>query len=407
MRVLVAAFACDPGRGSEPGVGWAVAAGAAGAGHDVVVVTQPRNRGPIEAARRDDPALAARLGAVYVGLPGPLMAAWDRRGGLRGLQLYNMAWQLALWRAGRRLHRERPFDVAHHVTLSTDWVPSGLAWVPGLPLVWGPLGGGERVPRPCRAWLGTRGRLREALRRSTADPLRVLLGRRAGRRAALLVAQNPDEARRWRGVATPVVVRPNVFLETGGGTAAPAPDRAGRRPRAVFAGRLLAWKGIRLALATMTRPEVADWELHVYGDGSERRSAERIVRRHGLAGRVVLHGSRPRDEVRAAMAAADALLYPSMREAAGWVVAEALEAGCPVVCLDVGGPPVLLAGTGRAVPPGGAMPGDLARALVEVAAGPRTVVRWERAAVPGLLADWYGAALGTGVPAGDGSLHAR
>ena len=39
--------------------------------------------------------------------------------------------------------------------------------------------------------------------------------------------------------------------------------------------------------------------------------------------------------------AADVLLFPSLREEAGWVVVEALAAGIPVICLDRGGPPVL------------------------------------------------------------------
>jgi glycosyltransferase involved in cell wall biosynthesis len=38
---------------------------------------------------------------------------------------------------------------------------------------------------------------------------------------------------------------------------------------------------------------------------------------------------------------ADVLLFPSLREEAGWIVVEALASGIPVVCLDRGGPPVL------------------------------------------------------------------
>jgi glycosyltransferase involved in cell wall biosynthesis len=38
---------------------------------------------------------------------------------------------------------------------------------------------------------------------------------------------------------------------------------------------------------------------------------------------------------------ADVLLFPSMHEDAGWVVAEARSFGLPVVALDRGGPPLL------------------------------------------------------------------
>jgi glycosyltransferase involved in cell wall biosynthesis len=383
-------------------MGWAIASGAVEAGHDVVLVTQPRNRTAVEGARRDDPMLADHLHPVYVGLPGPLMDAWSRYGRLRGLQFASMAWQLSLWRVVRRLHRQEPFDVAHHVTLSTDWVPTGLAWVCGLPFVWGPIGGGERVPRDCRRWLGLRGRLTEWTRRLTADPMRAIFGAVAARRAALLVAQNPDEARRWERtrLANPVAVRPNVFLadesEDRHDPGARTKPEGGVRT-AVFVGRLLAWKGVRLAVSVMEDPRLADWDLHVYGDGPERRELARAARRPSLSGRLVMHGARPRAEVRAAMARADAFLFPSMREAGGWVVAEALEVGCPVVCLDVGGPSVLVGDVGRAVPPGPQVAGALAEALIDSArpGSARPVVRWDRSELPDLLDTWYRIAIGT------------
>src|SRR6202035_4940584 len=133
---LIVAFACRPAHGSEPGVGWAVASGAARSDHDVVLITQRRHRSVIEDERSLDRGLATRLRPVYIGLPAPLMNGWDRWGGLRGLQLYNLLWQSSLYLTARKLHQKANFDLAHHVTLSTDWIPSGLAYVRGLPVVW-------------------------------------------------------------------------------------------------------------------------------------------------------------------------------------------------------------------------------------------------------------------------------
>jgi glycosyltransferase involved in cell wall biosynthesis len=402
MRVLIAAFACRPATSSETGAGWAVAAGAARSGHDVVLITQPRHRSVIEEARRSDRELEANLHPVYIGLPAAVMGAWDRLGGLRGLQIYNLVWQLLLWTTAGKLHRRQPFAVGHHVTLSTDWVPSGLAFVPNLPLVWGPLGGGERVPTSCAPFLGSRGRMTEAARRVTADPLRAIFATRAGRRCSLLVAQNAQEAELLGTVGPPVSIRPNVFLDRDFNSGASedierrAPrssDPSSHRYRAVFAGRLVAWKGVHLAVATLRQAELADWELHLYGRGPERRTLVRDIARFGLGHRVFLHGKRSREEVRLAMVTADAFFYPSMREAAGWVVAEALAVGCPVVCLDIGGPPILLDGTGAAVAPDPGVVASLAQALAKTPGMPRTVVRWDESAVSTLLDSWYTTAL--------------
>ena len=393
MRVAIAAFACRPHGGSETGVGWAVAKGAADLGHAVVLFTQPRHRSALEDALHRDRDLAARIRPVYVGLPAPLMERWERHFGLRGLQVYNLAWQGLLRARVRRMHRKEPFDLAHHVTLSTDWIPTGLAFIEGLPVVWGPLGGSERVPRSCRPYLSPRGRLVERARSWTADPMRAAVGAAAARRCALLVAQNDEEASRLRDLGPPVVIRPNVFLEDDFGTApddrSQAPPVREDAPRAVFAGRLVAWKGVYLALSVLTRPEMASWHLDVFGAGPERGRLLRKIRRLGLEERVVLHGKRPRDEVESALRCADAFLFPSMREAAGWVVAEALAVGCPVICLDSAGPPLLLRGTGVAVPPGPTMVEDLARALTAARSGPRTVVRWDQSEAPAVLREWY------------------
>jgi glycosyltransferase involved in cell wall biosynthesis len=37
----------------------------------------------------------------------------------------------------------------------------------------------------------------------------------------------------------------------------------------------------------------------------------------------------------------DVLLFPSLHDEGGWVIAEALATGLPVVCLDRGGPPAI------------------------------------------------------------------
>jgi glycosyltransferase involved in cell wall biosynthesis len=400
VRVLIGAFACRPGSGSEPGVGWAVATGAARAGHDVVVITQPRHRASIEAALASEPELALHLEFTYSGFPASVMDAWQRSARLRGLQLYYLVWQVALCLTARRLHRVTPFDVAHHVTLSNDWIPSGLSFIPGLPLVWGPLGGGERVPASCRRYLGFWGRVSEALRSAASAPLRAGLARPCARRASLLLAQNPEEAAHLNGLGTAVEVRPNVFLDESWFTKdVPRLPPKLERYRAIFVGRLLPWKGVHLALDVMRHPQVQNWELHFYGKGPARAALERTVVRHHMADRVVFHGALPREQVRHAMEDAHALLYPSMREAAGWVVAEALGVGCPVVCLDTAGLPQLLRGSGAAIPPGPEMAHQLADALVASTTATRSVVRWGSDAVPALAEQWYATARSSAVAA--------
>lgn len=382
MKVLVSAYACEPGRGSEPGAGWAWAAAAA-RNHDVWLLTRSNNAGPIEAALAADPGL--RLRPVYLDLP-PWARFWKRWP--MGVQAYYLIWQVLAWRAARRLHAEVGFDVAHHLTFASDWAPAGVAFVPGLPLVWGPVGGATGTPWRLWRWLGLRGLAGEAAREVLTHTLRRAFGDTVARRAAVVVAQNHDTARRfaWTGR---VVVEPHVGVDLDAvptGTRPPAED--GLR-RAVFVGRLVAWKGAAIAVAALARPEAAGWSLDVYGDGPERRRLVRFARRLGVVERVRFLGQRPRNEVLAAFAAADALVFPSMHDAAGWAVAEAVALGCPVVCLDRGGPPVLADGAGAVVPACGDVVGAVARALAAIGLRGGPSARWSASRLESRLAEWY------------------
>jgi glycosyltransferase involved in cell wall biosynthesis len=330
-RILAFDYACEPGEGSEPGAGWAWARILARLG-DAWVVTRANNRAPIEKALRATPE-RDRLHFVFVDLP-PWARSWKK--GQRGIRLYYLLWQIAALRAARRLHRELGFTLVWHVTFANAWLGS-LAPLVGPPFVYGPVGGGVGMP-PFRLvrLLGGRA-VRFELARAAAKGLgRYVnpLARLAWARARLVLVQNRETAswlpRRHRGK---VSVFPNPVLD-----AMLERERvAGGPPTALFVGRLLAWKGAALALEAIAGTR--DWRLLVCGAGRDERQIAELADRLGLDGRVRFLGVQPRDEVlRLMRSEADVLLFPSLREEAGWVVVEALASGLPVVCLDRGGP---------------------------------------------------------------------
>ena len=383
----MSAYSCLPGQGSEPGAGWAWAR-AATRDHEVWLLTHSANAALIEPTRAADDVLRRRLRPVYLHLGGPV--EWMRQGGpLRFV--YYVLWQLGpCRRAARRLHSTIRFDVAHHMTYATDWAPAGIAAMPGLPFVWGPVGGSSTTGGP-RLWrlLGVRAFGSELVRAVALSVLRKTVGRRNARQAAVVLGQNADVARAFAPV--PVIVEPHVALEAQSHTA--RMQTSGTRV-AVFAGRLLAWKGVRLALAALRPPEAAAWRLDIYGDGPERARLVRLAHRWGLADRVRFLGVRPRDEVRATLATADVLLFPSVHEAAGWAVAEALAAGCPVVALNQAGPAALLGpGDGVLVDPRGDIVGGLTAALDAAREHRPDSGRWSAGRLPDVLRRVYPAAV--------------
>lgn len=346
MKLLAFAYACEPAEGSEPGAGWMWARMLARYG-DTWVVTRANNREVIESAIDGIPE-RGRLHFVYVDLP-PWARSWKR--GSRGLRPYYLMWQLAALRVARRLHRAKGFDLVWHLTLANAWLGSSAALV-GPPFVFGPVGGGVAPPWSLVWPTGVRSTVSEMVRGAGRGAGRYLnpLARLAWGRADVILVQNPETIawlpRRHRGKAR---VFPNVVFST-------RPD-GGRlsdeRPRtALFAGRLIPWKGADLAIEAVRK--TSDWRLVIYGEGPDEQRLRRIVLEANLVDRVEFRGRAPRTEVlRSMRAEAGIFLFPSLHDEAGWVLAEALAAMLPAVCLDHGGPPLLTGGFAIVVPPAG------------------------------------------------------
>ncbi|NUW32126.1 glycosyltransferase [Nonomuraea sp. SMC257] len=141
------------------------------------------------------------------------------------------------------------------------------------------------------------------------------------------------------------------------------------RARVLSIGRLVPRKGVdTLVQAMRLLPRV---ELVIAGgrvDDEEAVRLRELADGYGLAGRVRIVGSVPRDEVPALMRAADALVTVPWYEPFGMVPVEAMACGVPVIASAVGGHLDTVAGCGLLVPP--RRPRALARALKDVLADP-------------------------------------
>jgi glycosyltransferase involved in cell wall biosynthesis len=128
--------------------------------------------------------------------------------------------------------------------------------------------------------------------------------------------------------------------------AGPVQDlRKGRRAAFLTVANWLPRKGILELLEAFARLPVDLGTLHLAGDESaEPRYAARVRSRlteTDLAGRVVAHGSVPREDVAGLYGAADVFVLPATREPYGTVWGEAMAFGLPVVGWRAGNLPHL------------------------------------------------------------------
>jgi glycosyltransferase involved in cell wall biosynthesis len=106
-------------------------------------------------------------------------------------------------------------------------------------------------------------------------------------------------------------------------------------------GRLLHWKGFHLAIRAFARlaEKDADAELWIVNDGPFRGELEKTAAQVGVGSRVKFFGRLATyEEVLEKLARSHVLIHPALHEGFGNVCMEALAAGRPVVCLDIGGP---------------------------------------------------------------------
>lgn len=168
-----------------------------------------------------------------------------------------------------------------------------------------------------------------------------------------------------------------------------------------------------MGLEAFARVAEADWEYLIVGAGPEEERLRRLAHRLGVAGRVRFTGWLPRPEVLRLLASSDVFLILSLHDSYSWATLEAMAAGLPVVCLDRGGPALLVdERVGVKVPALSPrqVVGDTAAALSSLAHDPirrrrmgeearRIVMRrhtWQARAME--IASLYAEALGAGGP---------
>jgi len=341
MKVLLSAFSCGPGRGSEPGVGWNMALETARLGHEVVVLTQTEFQENIERELAAGNVPANLRFDVF--MPRWLERVRDTgvKFGLPSLTwpLVSLLWQFCALSHARRHYQQSGFDLVHHVTFAAIRQPTLLTRL-GLPTVIGPLGGGDRVPMALRKSFPWGAWTKELVRDIYNGGLRADPITRSAFRDAKLILLRTEASL----VAVPPRYRNKVHIDVGTGIAPVAeskvlPRTSGEPLRLLYAGNLLYLKGVHLGLRALARARAqgANATLTIAGGGPARRDLERLAGQLDIAAHVTWCGEVPRRKLLGMYSGHDAFLFPSLRDAGPTVVMEAWAHGLPVICLALGG----------------------------------------------------------------------
>jgi len=335
LKILLSAFACRPGGGSEPGIGWHWAEEIARLGHEVHVLTRSKN---VPFCRRA--ATESGLSMVVHGYDLPRWARWWKSETTqRGMRPFYLLWQWRAFPVARALQARERFDIVHHITFGAHRYPSFMGGL-GIPFFLGPIGGGEASPPALLRSAPLLPKIFEALR-TLANRMVAIdpMVQKTFLRATLIFCKT-QETRNGvpPGLRHKCPLVPDVAAESA--LVASSPPAGSETPRFLYAGRLLYWKGVHLALRAFAevRHQLPEATMIVVGQGPQENWLRQLAQQLGISDAVEWRGWLPRAEVMGLYCGCTAFTFPSLHDSGGTVVWEALSQGVPVICLDLGGP---------------------------------------------------------------------
>jgi glycosyltransferase involved in cell wall biosynthesis len=340
LNILVSAYACNPipTEDAYPGeaiLGWNLIKQLSRF-YDLTVLTRTYNRKNLENEVKTGGISNTRF--VYLTLP----PSWERiKKSFLGFSLYYLLWQIKAYIIARRLRKDRDFDVFHHITFNNDWMPSFIGAFIKIPFIWGPMGGGQQIPRCLKTELRRKTRLNERMRLWGQWFFRHSYFRLRGmKRARAVLVCNRDTQRIIPARPERVHFFPVNGISMDEFPRLPTEKRNGGVFRVIYAGRLDPIKGLGLGIKAFeiflkNHPD-ATWEI--VGQGPEFKRLERLIADKKLQGKVFITPWLDQRNLMKKISDSDVLFFPSFRDGGGAVIVEAMAFGKPVIGLDIGGP---------------------------------------------------------------------
>lgn len=264
-----------------------------------------------------------------------------------GRWLCQFYWQRKAWKYVRHLHAKIDFNAFHHLTPEFDWIPSFIGAYLPVPFIWGPLGGGENQPLGFDSGNSVLSRLK-----NTWHLLRLWLWRRhparneGEKKAKAILFCNQETRMRFSKAET----RKLHYFPLTGISSDNLQENLRKKPRdrrifrIISAGALEKKNGFSLAIEAFALflEKFPESDFVIFGDGPEKRTLERKIEDLKLETRVSIHPWIADEALYERMQDSHVFMSTSLQDRAGFFVIRAMSAGLPVVCLDTGGPGLLV-----------------------------------------------------------------
>ena len=337
LKILINAYACSPGMGSEPGMAWNWVSNLAKF-CELYIITEGEFRDKIEEVV---PTLeqGKNMHFYYNPVSEEIRKMCWNQGDWRFYKYYK-EWQWKTYFLAKDICSKEKIDVLHQLNMIGFREP-GYLWKlskeNGVPFVWGPVDAKDKFPVAYLDGASIKTKLFMRLKNFlTGIQLRyserVL---KAARQASVVFSASSNSQhsfKKYIRIDSPLLNETGCYVQE-----YPVTDKSQKETFDVlWVGKMDFRKQLALALQTMASIGNNKFRLHIVGGGNSafyQQMAEGL----GIADQCVWHGAVSHDEVQKLMQASDVFFFTSVAEGTPHVVLEAIGNNLPVVCFDTCG----------------------------------------------------------------------
>ena len=337
MKILINAYACSPGMGSEPGMAWNWVSNLAKS-CELYIITEGEFREKIETVV---PTLeqGGNMHFYYNPVSEEIRKMCWNQGDWRFYKYYR-EWQWKTYLMAKDICQKEHIDILHQLNMIGFREP-GYLWKlsreNGVPFVWGPVDAKDKFPVAYLDGAGLKTKLFMRLKNFLTGiqlrySKRVLL---AARQSSVIFSASSNSQRsfkKYMNIDSPLLNETGCYVQDH-----PIVDKTDKETFDVlWVGKMDFRKQLALALQTVAKSENNKLRLHIMG-GGDAESYQSLAKSYGIADKCIWHGAVSHDEVQDIMQKSDIFLFTSVAEGTPHVVLEAISNNLPVVCFDTCG----------------------------------------------------------------------
>ena len=328
---MVSAYACEPGYGTEIGVGW----------HwilemskhfEVWVLTRQSNKDNIEDWIFEN-HFDRDIHFVYYDLPEKLRF-WKK--GLRGVRTYYCLWQRLTNKIIKKTMIENDIKVYHLLTYGNSLWPASRYGMKQT-FIWGPTGGVDTIPKDYSKHYPAKARFVEFVRRSIVRCLKINIGfKKRCKNADLILCKSYGM---YNNIPKVYQDKACLFTDVAVELKNSSQSNNGDVTKYLAVGRLDAWRVFDVLIEAFAKAvrENEKIRLEIVGDGKDRKRLEKLIEDNDMETHIRMCGQLSMKEYETKVAESDVIVNPSLKEGAVTVAFDSLAMEKPLIGIDTGG----------------------------------------------------------------------